>query len=527
MSLLLLSPMKTFRNVIATVLIVLLCSIPKGAPGQQITGTYSTSAPEATLFFLNPGYINPALGSGVLGMMSNPAGLRSVKKRQFTLAIGSPQSSKGSFDVRLIDSTRIYLPTKVDTKLELNEVGGLGAIGYAQQNGPWTWGISMLQARKGGLSLAAHGEIDASTQFEMEEPITRDMYDDLPVDELPVTWDVASQLLLTLDSQPAEISVSILPICAGVAVEKGIFALGAGLTYFRLSSSDDMGTLSARVSGQSTIQGTPTGLDPQSQSPWKGNISAHLSIDDQPLVAQYKFNISGNRLAVSFGGVMNWGILSLGGSFSHGFKADINGDYDIQSIVTTGLPEGTEFENITLDFSQSPEIGGHVDLDLSSFEKDTLRVADSGDLRIGGYNSIMVGMSFLGIGAFVGGEIPQTYPDMLSTYFGVNIDWPLPWLPLRVNAGFISRSDAFAMNEETIVPFRTANHIGLGCAVKVPLHKWLKLGDDPSWFRVGARSSLTSMALATIESRTRETKEKDLPNVIETSALSFGLEVPF
>ena len=497
------------------------------APAQHITGSYTTSAPGASLFFLNPGYINPALGSGVIGMQSNPAGLRSIATRKFSVAFATSQSSNSHFTFQLIDSSSVYLPFSVDADIKMKEPGGMGAIGYAQQQGAWTWGVSMLQARKGGITLDFNGLLDIDTNFDIDQPITKEMVPDLPVDEIPVTWNIDAQLSLALRSRPAELYLSILPIEAAVAVEKGIFALGAGLTYFHISSSDNVGHFSADIQGNAAISGSPFGVDPATGRPWLGAIGADISFADEPIAANYKFQISGHRFALSFGGVMNWGIFSVGANASHGFKADINGSYDISTIVTSGLPEASTLSDVELEFTNSPVLSGHAKMDLKNFAKDTLSWSNDGILKMGGYNSLSLGIYFLGIGAFVGAEVPQITPDFLSTYMGAYIDWPLPWLPIRVNAGVIYRSDSFMPEESTVAPYRITTHIGGGVAMKFPFDRWFNLGEQPAWLRLGVRSSLASVAVDVIEKQALDPENRSLPNVFENIAMSIGLEFPF
>ncbi len=494
---------------------------------QQITASYTTSAPEATLFFLNPGYINPALGSGVLGMHSNPAGLRSVNRRQFTIAYGTPQSSSGRFSLQLLDESNVYLPFSVDADVAMKEVGGLGAIGYAQQHGAWTWGVSMLQARKGGITLDAGGVLNINANFQFDQPITKEMVPDLPVDEIPITWDVAGQLSLGLQSKPAELYLSILPIEAAIAVEKGIFALGMGLTYYRISSSNQTGYISTSVQGNAAVTGIPFGIDPETNQPWLGSVGADVSFYDTPLTASYKFQVSGHRYALSVGGVMNWGVLSLGANFSHGFKATVNGSYDITTIVTSGLPEDATLSDIELEITEEPVISGRAKMDLNHFTKDTLSQSDNGTINIGGYNSLSLGLYFLGIGAFAGADVPQSTPDLLSTYLGAYIDIPLPWLPLRINAGGVYRSDSFMSDDSTLAPFRVTTHIGGGIAIKMPFNRWFKIGDEPGWLRFGVRSSLTSVALEIMRKQIMDAEDKTITNAVESLAMSVGLEFPF
>ena len=513
--------------VIILMVIGILASSHRPCDAQHITGTYTTSAPEATMFFLNPGYLNPAFGSGALGMYSNPAGLHVVKGNRLSFAYGSSQSSTGQLSFQALDETDFYKPITLDTQFEIKETGGLGAVGFAHQSGNWVWGIAMMQARKGGVSLQAQGSLDLTASFEYDIPITRELYSDLPVEEIPVTWNVDTRGTLEFSSTPAELYLSIQPIMGGFSWQKGHFSLGAGLTYFQLKSSNDTGAIYSQVDGSATITGTPHGIDPKTGLAWHGILGATVNIQDQPLVATYNFDISGQRFAFTVGGMMNYKPLSLGISYTHGFKSTITGSYDITTITTVDLPDKDILSDVELDLELQPELRGHASLTLRDFKKDTLVTKDSGSLNIGGYHAVSVGLHFLIFGAFVGAEVPQTYPDIYSGYFGLYMDFPLPKLPVRFNAGFITRSDGVMNETDFNIPFRVVSHVGAGLAFRLPTHEWFHFGHEHSWLRFGVRSSLTSYAVEILKAEMTETDNEKIPPAFESIAWSIGLSLPF
>ncbi len=496
---------------------------------QQLVGTYTTSAPEASLFFLNPGYLNPALGKGILGMAANPAALRTVTGRQMGIAFELPQSSDGSFSIKAMDSTDVYAPVYLDTQLELREMGGIAAVGYAQQMGRWCFGVGLMQAQRGGVNLQARGGVVVRTHFEVDQPITKAMVPDLPVDEIPILWNVNTDVSLEFASTPAQLYLSILPIMAGVCYNRGPLSLGLGVKYFHISSSDETARLTSLISGIGTIVGVPYGNDPYTGTPWRGSVTADFTIDDQPFLADYSFNVSGNRFEVSVGGILKLGPFSIGANFANGFRGNIKGSYQITTIQTIGLPEENEIPQVDLNWSNHPQLSGHASLYLANFKKDTTSFQDSGELEVGGYRSYSFGIHFLVLGAFVGGELPQSYPDLASVYAGINIEFPLPFVPVRLNAGLIHRTDAIQSSADYAVPFRVVTHAGIGVAVKFPyLQRWTGLGKQDVWLRFGLRSSLTSLVLKAMEEDVNDnTTNRSLPSVSESLALSLGLEVPF
>jgi len=512
---------------ILILILSLLFSFIREASAQHLVGTYTTSAPEATMFFLNPGYLNPAFGSGALGMQSNPAGLHTVRGSRLSMAVGTSQSSTGRFSLNVVDESEIYDPVTLETEFELRESGGLGAIGFAHQTGNWVWGIAIMQARTGGVSLQAQGSVRLNTNFTLDTPITKKHYSELPVDEIPVTWHVNAQSDVRFWSTPAELYLSIQPILAGFSVQKGHFSFGGGLTWLRLLSSDDTGGIYSQADAKASITGIPQGTDPVTHQEWKGSVTAQADISDQPLLAQYNFSVSGDRFALKLGGMMNYKLLSLGISYTHGFKGTVNGSYNITTITTTGLPDEDLLSDIDLDLTLHPELHGQASLSLRDFKKDTLLTRDRGLFAIGGYHSFSMGLHFLIFGVFAGAEIPKSYPDIYSATLGIYTEFPIPKTPVRLNLGFISRSDGIMNNIDFGVPYRIVSHVGAGLALKLPTRQWFQFGQEDSWLRFGARSSLTSYALNVFESNVEEMKLAHIPSAFESIAWSLGLTVSY
>ncbi len=509
-------------------ILVFLCVLTVSFPvaAQQLIGTYNTNTPEASLFFLSPGYMNPALGNGVLGMHANPAALKRVSGSQFALAFEFAQSSQTDFTIQAVDKTEVYDALSLEAKVEIKEPSGLAAFGYAQQFGRWRMGVAITRARRGGFALRAQGSIDVDAHFQVDQPITKDMVSNLPVDEIPVVWDVNSTITVDLSSEPAELYLSVLPIMAGLSYSAGPLSLGLGLQYFDISSSNKRARLTSSVTGTGTITGSPTGTDPFTGQNWAGSVTADFSIDDQPLIADYAIDVSGNRVALSLGGMLNLGPISLGATYTHGFPGKLSGSYDISTVRTIGLPEEIEIPQIELDLTNSPNISGHASIQLADFVKDTVSFHDMGDLTLGSYEEYSVGLHFLVFGVFAGINFPRELPDLRSIYGGVYVDFSLPFAPVRFNAGLIHRSDAIEGEKDEFIPYRVVTHVGAGLAVELPLNRWIGLGFEPYWLRFGLRSSLASFTLDAFENEFKDTVDKDLPPLFDNIALSCGLEIP-
>jgi hypothetical protein len=491
---------------------------------QHLTGSYTVTTPEAGLFFLNPAYLNPAVGKGILGLSMNPAALRHVQRFDIAFAMCMPQESDGSFTLQAADTTAIYDPISIESRLELREQGGMAGLGVAARKGRWSFGVAVMQPRITRLSMRIQGTIPITARFTLDHPITRQTIPDLPVEEIPMTWDIQGNMTLRLSGMPAELKLSALPVVAGMACSLGPLTLGAGLTWIRLSSGNDVSRLNTHLDGQAAGTGRPYGNEPLTGLPWSGSMTAEFSLSDDPLSALYTLHVKGDRFSASLGGSLTLGPLALGGSFSHGLPGRVTGAYELTTVHTSDLPIGVEFPAIALDWSKLPEVKGNASLYLSEFQKDTLSFTDSGTLSLGEWNSYAVGLRLSFLGAFVGGELPQKRPDFTSLIAGVYAEFPLPWLPMRLNAGFLSRTDAIVNEKEVIVPYRVVSHIGAGIAVRLPLGRWIGWGDGPSWLRLGVRSSLASMALDIMKKDQKGAKSRSLPPLTETLGISAGLE---
>ncbi|MBN1999679.1 hypothetical protein JW935_19145 [candidate division KSB1 bacterium] len=492
---------------------------------QQVSATYSMSTPEAGLFFLNPGYINPALGRGVLGLASNPASIGHVYGREIALAGGLPRTSTGKFSIQATDSTQLYTPVVLTSEMRMRELGGLLGIGYAQQVGPWRFGAVLYQPRSAGFSLHAGGSTAVSTHFQVDQPITRQHVPDLPVEEIPVKWNIASRLDVAVDALPAEVRIGYLPFTLGASYTRGVLAVGAGISYYHIYSSGEPATFNSSISGRGSIIGRPYGNDPLTGLPWQGELTADFTLQDQPLTGYYLIDISGGRFALNFGGMVNWGLLSLGGAYSRGLKARVHGGYNMNTVYSTGLPSST-LEAVQIDLSLRPKLTGSVNIDLIEFEKDTVSYSKDGSFTLNGYQSYSFGLQFLILGLFAGGDIPVAPPDLASFYTGAYIDFPLPRTPVRLNTGFFYRTDGLWSEDKALIPFRVLAHVGMGAGIKMPWYQWIKIGDHPGWLRLGLRASLAGYSLETFEKNTSDTKDQSLPSIFDNLTLSLGFEVP-
>ena len=70
-------------------------------------------------------------------------------------------------------------------------------------------------------------------------------------------------------------------------------------------------------------------------------------------------------------------------------------------------------------------------------------------------------------------------------------------------------------------------HAGAGLAFRLPLDKWLKIGEEPGWLRVGARTSLAPHLLDSYVVKLEEASDLEAGSAFDRLAWSFGLMIPY
>ncbi len=508
-------------NIIA----ISLLSIVLPLTAQNIRASYTLGVPEAVLFALNPRWVDPAFASGPLGLFTNPAGLKAVNGRHFAVVYGGDASTTAEFSLTL-EKASLYKPFTLNTSADVHELGGLAGLGFGWQWKKWRFGAALQQARRAGLHFQVSGEIDGETLFDYEKAVTQAIHNSLPADSLPIVWNVETQSLIHLSGTPVHLELAMMPVTVGAAYGSQHFSLGAGLTYYAISSGRQKGEIVTDYSAQNRITGRPQGIDPNTGLPWHGTLAADVELYDSPLTARYLFNVSGGRAALSFGGLMNYKLFSLGFCYSYGFSGKVKGNYEITTVRTSGVPLDADFSNIALDFSRSPEISGSVRMKLNTFGKDTLTSKDAGEVKLGGYHSLSAGLHLMIFGIFAGVEIPYKSPDLLSAHMGVYTDFKLPKTPLWFNAGFFQRVDAVG-SVEHYFPFRVIGQMSAGVGFPLPTHRLFHFGSQASKLRIGVRSSFVSYALKTFASSFEETSKESLPSPFCNLTYSLGWEMSF
>jgi hypothetical protein len=507
------------------VVLIVIGWTTSAAWGQQAVGSYVATTPEASLFALNPAYLNPAAAQGPIGLITNPAALASVRNTEFGLAFGLSHSDRGRFNMQLVDATQEYESVTVQSEIKMEERGGLAAFGVGRQVGNFALGLGIMQPRQAGVRMSASGKSSMVFHFDVDEPITRETVPDLPVESIPMRWRVDVQTDVDLRSSPAEIYLSTLPVFLGAAYRMGPLSLGVGAKYLRISSSNESATMTASLRGTANIVGTPYGVDSVSGQPWTGTMRAFAQLEDTPFEAEYQLGLEGSRWAIIAGSSLDLKLLKLGFTVERAFRDKLKGSYRIRVVHTAGPPIDPGVSNVTLDVSQLPRVDGNANLSFRDFEKDSISFSNVGELEIGGYTGISGGLQFLIFGFYAGGEIPRNPPDFGSYYFGGYLDLPLFILPVKIRTGLLQRMDFIYTEEEDVVPIRSVLHVTAGASFRIGVRRILPALRQPLELQVGIRSSLLPLAFSQIQDESEGLEDIDLPSLGETLTLGFGLRI--
>ncbi|MDZ7290401.1 MAG: hypothetical protein ONB44_14570 [candidate division KSB1 bacterium] len=517
-------PQKRLKSLIAY-LAVAICCAASAAWSQEVVGSYVATTPEASLFALNPGYLNPATAQGAIGLITNPAALASVRKTELGFAIGFSHSDRGSFDLQLLDSTKEYEAVNLQSEIEMKERGGLAAFAIGRQVGKFVLGFGFMQPRRAGVRLSASGKTSMQFHFEVNEPITREMVPDLPVASIPMQWQVEAQTDLELFSRPAEIYLSTLPMFFGAAYRWRALSFGVGAKYLHISSSNEVASVTTSLRGTANIVGTPYGVDPITKQPWTGTMRASVQFEDKPFEADYQLGVKGSRWAIMAGSSLDLKLFKLGLTVERGYRDKLEGSYRIRVVHTAGPPVNPDLHDVALDVTKLPRVEGNANLTLRDFEKDSLFFEEAGEVAIGGYTGVAGGLQFLIFGFYAGAEIPRDSPDFGSSYFGGYIDLPALIAPVNIRAGFLQRMDFIYTKEEDVVPLRSVFHLTAGTSIRFGVQRLIPSLHQPVELQVGVRSSIIPAAFNQVKEESEGLEERKLPNLVETLTLGFGLRI--
>jgi len=473
--------------------------------------TLSFQTPEASLFFMNPSYLNPAEAKGVRGIFANPSSLGSSGGLETSFAFSLPKTVTFDFDWVASEASQTHEALLIPVKGQLTEKGGVNFFGLAKSFGILGFGFGFMQGSALSLGFDASGKVNLSESFEIDDSLS------FPIDEtdttIPIRWTVDTKIDLSLEGD-GEIGVSSSPLFFGMGAGFGPISLGAGLKLNKYESIGGNPHILTPVTGEIHLTGIP-------QGGWSGLVEASGTIVDTPYKMNLDWSLEGKRWALTLGGTINLGIFKLGVAYEKGFKTSLDGKYRYELISTTGNPSDVTLENFQLDSVniQTGEVYGNAQLSFGNFSKDTTISLREGGFELNGYNTVSLGLGLSVFNIFGGVTIPSNQPEVASLWGGVYFSFPI-FLVGSMRAGLLARVDAIKTESGNFIPTRGLAHIGLGASFSTQLKTLGPAIGVPLTIDVGIKTSALPILLGILNIEDLENFEK--PGIFSGLTLSLG-----
>lgn len=344
------------------------------------------------LSFHDPGFTNPALGSGIIGAGENPATLGYPSRFEifggFTGPVEGTYNFSESFNIDAVDDS-INIPFDII----YNDPGGFDFIGISRSFGPFGLGISYSKGYTWGLEFGMNGNIHGV--FHPDEPFqfTHSDYSEIPEGDtirfrLPLSGGIRIQT-----PDPVNVRYSTSPIFMGGGFDFGSFKLGCGVKFSR-NKLQGSGNFLIIPDTFSIVVDTVVsdGVDDWEIDSLVGNFiirdtvvsGSFHSLEDE-YVTQPSFNL---------GCIFDLKLLKISLAYEYGSGYSMPGGYEWIFRRVSGIPENYELD--TTDFvvnSNANYVGGSVDVTMSELPVDEDRDTELNGMNFSGYNSLKAGLA--------------------------------------------------------------------------------------------------------------------------------------
>jgi hypothetical protein len=412
------------------------------------------SAPEASLFFANPGYLSPALSKGVSSMFSNPAGLGFSSDYELALCVGTPSRPHIKTELKVLDSTEYLGALKVPVEAGIKEPGGFNFIGFSKKLGPLGLGIGISQ--KSATSI----DFDFSPQetLNINYEITQMMGARLPTGSdtfIPLKWTIRTPISLRANGSGG-INLGKSPLFLGAGYNTGPLGVGLGFKIHQYR-----GKLDSDVNLSGTVNVTANG---RPESPLiKGSITGYGSLSDTLIKISGSGDFSAFRPALNIGTLLNVGFFKLGLTLEKGFGTELSGDYRLSITRISGPPDSMTVDTNLIYFSPPDSIYGRIRMQVRPSAKTSDTMGGTEKISLPGYTELNLGMSFTILDLYLGATIPRK-SEINTGKVGLLLS--IPVAPITVRTGFLAIFDYYYHSDSAHsflpIPLRLPIYAGLG-----------------------------------------------------------------
>mgnify|MGYP001108511004 CR=1 FL=1 len=501
---------------------VFLFLVAQETPSVSLPLNFVTSETPASLFFLNPGFLDPSRSEGIVGADLNPSVLAFSKNNIDLYLAGSMSSSANaglSFDLPLEagDTTLATLP--VELSGTFTDQGGFDYFGIAGKIGLASLGF--VYQRPSYVSVGLPEGFSFGTTIEAESLTSFDYNYIAGTDTVPLRLKLGGSATATL--YPAlDAEMRQAPLFFGAALRLGPFAFGFGYKMRKY-------TAELHAVGRVSLDSARLACDPSSEGWNTDSLDVYLDVPstDSLFYASYEGVVQSSQNAFLFGITLKpWRFLGVSLGLEGGMKSSVTTIYTrtlyLPDTVAGNLTP-TE-DNVVIDPYDST-VSGRLVLGGGSiiFSADTLR--DEINYNLLQYVAVRGGINLFIINLGGGLELAENASGvyMGTNYITPSVGIPLPKSELRIGSVIAWR---YAKAGDYFIPSVPLIYGGVGLTVKPEANIG---GVVLQEIGVGAKASALAYTLQILSS-TVTGGDVDLgslmPNFSVSGGLRLGLRLP-
>ncbi len=450
-------PKKRIINALVAILLFIATAPLKAQTPFQFK--LSTTAPEAGLFFANPGYITPALSWGPYGIFCNPAALGFQPDYGLAFAFGIPSKPQINADLTLFQQTNYMSQITVPLELTIEDKGGLNFIGLMGRAGPVGIGLGLMQKSASGLSFDFQQTQTININYQITQTIRARINPTLDT-AVPITIDINAPVQLSLDGDGA-LEVGRMPLFIGAGYALGnAFGVGLGTKIYQYT-----GNLRSGIDFDFRTNVSCVG---RAQPPFRGAITGNAFVADTIFHVLGNGDFNASQLAITLGTLLRAGFFRMGLTLEQGLPTELSGNYSLTTFRLTDMPDSMRVDSNYVSFVLPDSIYGRLAISVLPGIRDYDTIGGTQTLSLKGYTDLNLGLSFSILDLYLGGRVPNPH-DINSAKFGLLLSVPVS--PVTVRTGLLASMDyLYQVNNNTpLLPLRVLVYGGLGASYKQTL----------------------------------------------------------
>jgi len=379
--------------------------------------------PGCNLFFVAPGFANPAISRGLIGFTLNPASMAGNNNSEIMLCTSPTMRTEvhTEFAIPFDSLIEIVDTVRIPTILGVEQMGGFDFLGALFKIKSWRLGIGMQKGDYLGLECSASVMPSASFNIYYADTLTHEDIEGIPVgDSIPVEIELSDTgSILVLGQGSGTYQNNSLCIALSNRLWGLDFGLGWQLTPVQLKGSFDA-NLSGFMSLSPSLKITPT-------SDWTIDATFTGEIDaDSLLMCQGSGDLQFLLSSLYWGLKKEWRYLSIGLCGDLSIPTLIKGDWQFMTSIPSDLPKFRFDDDSLIVDTLNKIISGKAKLIVYDFATEDTSYQGGGE------------KPFLGTAGLTGGLSLRIWRFETGFFGGLNTSSDGSYLKMRLgtNLGF-------------------------------------------------------------------------------------------